>query len=119
VPGLLMGLNGRIRVTTRVSVLNNANVKTEKFTFGGSAFGGAVPLASVAGAEVVREISNRGNAASQFSLANAALTSETSGTPTYTTVNSAVDALLAITGNLATATDYFVLESLAVEVLPN
>jgi hypothetical protein len=119
VPGLLMGLNGRIRVTTRVSVLNNANVKTEKFTFGGSSFGGFVPLASVAGAEVVREISNRGNAASQFSLANAALTSETSGTPTYTTVNTAVDALLAITGNLATATDYFVLESLAVEVLPN
>ena len=118
VPGLLMGANGRIRVTRRESTINNANVKTSKFTFGGAAFGGALPLASIAGYEVIREISNRG-AASQFSLANAALTSEVSGTPTYTTVNTAVDQLLQLTANVATATDYVVLEALAVEVLPN
>ena len=119
VPGLLMGVNGRLRVTRRESTLNNANVKTSKFTFGGSAVFGSLPLASVAGYEVVREISNRGIAASQFSLANAALTSDVAGTPTFTTVNTAVDQLLALTANIATATDYVVLEAVAVEVLPN
>ena len=118
VPGLLMGLNGRVRVTRRDSVLNNANVKTGKMTFGGVAFGGAVPLASVAGAEIIRELQNRGTAASQFSVANIALTSETSGTPTYTAINTALDALMVLTANLATATDYFILEAFAVEVLP-
>jgi len=119
VPGLLMGLNGRLRVTRRDSALNNANVKLAKFTFGGTQFGGSVPLTSIAGAEVVREISNRGSAASQYALANAAATSETSGTPGYLTINTAVDALLVLTANLATATDYVVLEAFAVEVLPN
>ena len=45
VPGLLMGANGRIRVTRRESTINNANGKTSKFSFGGSAFGGSLPLA--------------------------------------------------------------------------
>lgn len=118
VPGLLMGVNGRVRVTRRDSVLNNVNAKTGKFTFGGAAFGGAIPLASVAGSEAIREIQNRGIAASQFSMANATATSETSGVPTYTTINTAVDTLMACTANLSTATDYMVLEALAVEVLP-
>ena len=118
VPGLVTGVNGRIRITRRDSVLNNVNVKTAKFTFGGVAVGGAVALASVAGSEIIREIQNRGSAASQFSVASTAASSLGSGVPTYTTVNTAVDQLLSMTANLATATDYAVLEAFSVEVLP-
>lgn len=116
-PAKTIGINDTVRVSCIWSCTNNANVKTAKVYLGASQFGGAVALASVAGGEVVRKITNRNAFASQVSTASTALGPVTSGTVGTFTVDTSLASTITVTSQKATAGDSLVLESVLVEVV--
>jgi hypothetical protein len=118
IPAGAMGPNGMMRVTMLTSAAaNNANAKTFRLRFGGSAFQ-LWSLASTLSNEMQRIIRNRNSASSQVS--------QTAGAQSSGSVNAAVSTMaintaaafdVTITCNLAVGTDSVNIESWLVEIL--
>lgn len=119
VPGGLMGANGMLRPMAAYASLNNANSKPVKLYLGGTNFGGSsLSMTSLAGAQFVRTVQNRGSQASQVCLGSSAASNFMGVSPTYLSIDTSVNKALTFTAQLTTATDYIVLEGFTVEVLP-
>lgn len=119
IPGGAMGPNGLLEARTLWSMPNNANAKTLTISYGGGVvLNGAA--ASVASAQVLTTIYNRGSNASQVSMPTANLVGlGTAGAnPLPGTINTAVSQTLAIGATLGVATDYLILEAYQVTVTP-
>jgi hypothetical protein len=113
IPGGSMGLCGGVEVKAGWSALNNANAKTLKYNFAGVSFGGgAISLAGITGAWLVRGFYNRGVANAQIALASSSIGSYGSAGSIAMAISTSVDQVVSLTANLAVATDYVVLESL-------
>ncbi len=118
VPAAAMGANGSLRVLPRVTVLNNANTKTFNMQLGGSALAN-FPIVSNVSTFPILMVTNRGTQASQIGSPNGS--DRNFGNPSsfyYTSVDTTAAQSLILTGNLATATDYLILEGYTVEVIP-
>lgn len=116
IAGGSMGLNGKIRTTPKFALLNNANSKVLGQFFGGANLGLSNNFASVAGAGALCSIINRGVTNAQLSSGNIGDLGST--IPLYGTIDTSINQPLTLTGQLATATDYIILEAFTVEVLP-
>lgn len=118
VPGGIMGPNGSLRVTARYSVTGSANTKSFRTRLGGTAFiSPGVASASSIEYKTVCNIFNRGNQSAQIGDGDSSGIS--AGNVSYTgAINTALDQVLTITGQLATASETITLESYTVEVLP-
>lgn len=117
ITGGSLGVDGQIRMTVVGSASNNANAKTYRNRFGGSAMmTQAITTANMYRIEshiAANGVSRQKNAAS-----NIAYTPNVTGpsSVTFTNVNTAVDQSLAHTMQLAVATDFIVIEYIRVEV---
>lgn len=116
-PGGVMGLNGGLEVWTNFSVANNVNNKIPRVKLGGTRFGQYAP-ASVVGAQWITKIRNRGSASVQISQGDNVAGVGNTNAPTIGAVDTSVDQALTITGQLAVATDYLILEFQEVRLSP-
>ena len=116
VPAQMMGPNGSLRITPIWSVTNNANSKTANVKFGGTIHSSPA-LASAVSASHEFVIRNRGTLNSQISFSGAPGTNSASANAT-SSINTALDQVVQITGQLANASDTLVLEGYTVELIP-
>lgn len=124
IPGKLMGPNGKLKVMQRWSYPNNANNKIVRNALNGTTFAAAtLTTTTVLWGQSI--IENRGAENSQVfgtigSVTNfsTAAGSTSTGTLTQSTVDTTVAQALTLLANLATATDFLILESFVVEVVP-
>lgn len=116
VPGGTMGANGAVRTVARWSLTNNANSKSVKLNFGGTSTLSNTPT-SAAGFGSIYTIRNRGVANKQFAPSYTSDT--TSGTPLFPAIDTSVDVALTFPVQMATATDYVVLEGFSIELMPS
>lgn len=121
VPGGAMGVNGRLICKEALWSNNNSvNNKIPKTKYAGQViqYGNAGnPLTTLTACRVFSSISNRGTATSNVS--NQYVSFGTTNSTAYTELDTSVDQSLVFTAQLATATDYLVLESFIVEVQPS
>ena len=115
--GGILGNNGMIRTSPIFSISNNANAKVMRTQFGnGNAW--SVNLTTIGGHAAITTLRNTGVSNAQvLGLAN----NGDVGTVTFnnTTVNTAIDQPLHITGQITVATtDYVFLEAATIEVFP-
>jgi hypothetical protein len=114
-PGNLMGKSGSIEVNAGISVNNNANAKNLKFNFGEFNFS-SVSLASILSANISKSILNRAATNKQVATALGSFGhGAVSGALLYGTVETKNDVIINVTVQLATATDYVVLEYVCFE----
>lgn len=116
-PGGAMGPNGVLQLSTLWSALNNANAKTLTITVGGTnILNGS--LASVAAAQVLSTIYNRGNAAINASMPTANIFGfgSANANPLQSAINTAVAQTIAMGGTLSVATDFLILAGYLAEV---
>jgi len=110
VPGGLMGASGEVAYNMLFSTNATANSKPVKVTFGGTAIHTA-SLSSNVSTIIDKQIANRGVAGRQVANPLAALGHGSSATDAlHLTVDTNSDFDITITGQMATATDYIVLE---------
>lgn len=119
VPGGSMGAGGSLRSEMLLGYSNSANNKTVNIKLASSQFGGnAYTTSASAGARY--GIRNRGPARQVCAFNNG--TSDwiqpRSGVAQQFTVDTTVDQGLSITGQLANAADFIILEGYTIEVLP-
>jgi len=119
-PGGAMGPNGLLRITSVFSFTNSANTKSMRYRLGGLAGAALMSVSSTTSASMMtqRLVQNRNSQASQVSgppgFANSF---GASGNPAATSsVDTASDQTIAITGQLASSSDTITLESCLVEV---
>lgn len=118
IPAGSMGQNGVLRATHFWSTPNNANNKTLNLTVGGTSFYSAV-VTTFANNAIQTDIFNRGSQAIQISPAQgSAGVAQGAGALTFSAVNFANAQTAAFIGTLAVATDFLVLESFLLEMLP-
>lgn len=118
VPAGAMGVNGAMRITvTRFVVPNNANSKTLTTKYGASFFGINNAVTTTLGQGYIASIRNRGVANRQ--VAAAANGDVGTGACSYLSIDSATDQPMTVICQIATATDYVILEGFTVEVLPS
>jgi len=120
VPAGAMGANGRLRVTTHLSMTASTNTKTLSFELGGAAFySRAEAGATVAAYRDQREIINRNSQSSQVCWRASAIGGFGGGTAASTTgsVNMASTQQLIIYGQLANTSETITLENYLVELL--
>jgi hypothetical protein len=118
VPGGLMGPNGQLRITTLWGCNNSAGAKTPRIRFGGVDWRAAT-LTTNLSARLSQEIANRGVANAQISKSNSLGGDGVTGTANRTsTVNTANDQSVEITGQLASGGDTITLEGYVVELIP-
>lgn len=115
IPANAMGPNGVIRLSPLFSALNNANVKTVSFYFGGVLFAN-LALANASSYQGLLLIRNRASIA-QLLFANLA-GSGTSSPVITKAVDTTVDQVLQIRATLTNVGDTITLEGYIVEVLP-
>lgn len=118
IPKNTLGKNGILRVLTLWYHTNSANIKTLKIKFGGVSFVSLFPTTT----SIVQHllcIRNRNNNAAQvsFPITNANVFNSILGTLFTATVDTSVDQILSITGQLALSTETINLESVSVEVV--
>jgi hypothetical protein len=122
VPASLMGANGILRVTTLWSITNSANNKTLRARLGGISGTQylAVTLTTQATYRDQRQIANRNSLASQVGMSNTVLGGFGSSATALSTssLDTAANQDLVITGQLAAAGETITLEAYLVEVLP-
>lgn len=118
IPGNSMGPNGRLQIRMLWSYLNNANTKSIKIRFGGTAYAYNAGLASLAGANVVVDILNRGMTNSQIMTPISVNSTLTGMTQPFgvSSIDTTVDQLLTFECQKAVGTDGMVLEAAFVEV---
>ena len=118
VPGGLMGASGSLRVTCSWSANGTATNKGPQNKFGGVIVSNGVAGSSMSTLNFARTqafVANRG-VASQIS--NPYVFFGATNATNFTSINTAIDQPLLLTGNIAVATDALVLEGFTVEVLP-
>lgn len=118
IPAGAMGANGAVRVTALFSHTNDASLKTLRIKFGGTNYLETAPSTTATNLQQ-RIIQNRNSESSQVGSAAAAGAGfgVSSGALVTSTVNTANDVTLLITGQLADGTDTVTLESYIVELL--
>ncbi|MBI5562763.1 MAG: hypothetical protein HY894_07945 [Deltaproteobacteria bacterium] len=116
-PANTLGLNGALRIKTLWSYTNSANAKTIKVKFGGTAFLNAAPT-TTSSTQAQTFVHNRNSASSQIAYWGGLTTfgSVTSGNVTAA-IDTTVDQVISITGQLANTGETITLESVVVEVL--
>lgn len=119
--GGTLGLNGNLRAYQKLSITNSANAKSFTAKLAASTVT-TFALASSASASNFVHLYNRGTAASQIINAGSAAGGTGVGTSTVAnsqlTVNTAVAQGFTYAVQMATATEYVVLEGLTLELLP-
>lgn len=119
IPAGAMGVNGRLAVETRFTLIGTAGAKTGKIKLGSTAFVTGSIGATRTTYKQSAEIQNRNSASSQYCGATPA---DSSGSGAFTSTTGAEDTraslTLAITGTLASATDTITLESYQVILYP-
>ena len=117
IPAGLIGANGKLKIYPLWSTTNNANVKTLRAVFGGSActtmYSQSVPNNS--GLVIIRNTNNE--AAQKTSSGLVAGIGASSGSIASTTIDTTAATAITITGQLAVGTDTLTLEDLFVEVV--
>lgn len=120
VPGNSLGANGMLATEGLIQATSptNANTKTVFTKFAASTFGGTAVTNSVS-AGFRAAMRNRGSGRQVSALSGRAdWTQSSSGAATQFSVDSTVDQVCTITGQLSVASDYIILEGYTVEVLP-
>jgi hypothetical protein len=119
IPAGSMGPNGQIEVTTLWSCTNSANNKTLRVKFGSTAFLNVAATTSAA-IHVLTRIANRNSAASQVGSPSSTTNSlgATGASVTTAAIDTTADVTLAITGQLASASETLTLESYIVKIYP-
>lgn len=122
VPGGLLGLNGVLRVSAAWSYTGSVNAKTLRFKLGGTTFAQADNSATAANVTGAGRfiLSNRGALNSQLGNPAFSMGLSYAGTQAFTTaaVDTSIDQVLTVTGQLASAPELLRLERLLIEVLP-
>jgi len=116
IPGGMMGANGSLRITPFFSVTNSANNKTLKVKLGSTAFS-SLAVTTSATTTLLVAVRNRGSASSQIAMSSTGVGISTIA-PQSGSVDTAVDQVLTITGQLASTGETITLEGYTVEVLP-
>lgn len=122
VAGGLMGANGMLRPSYYIQTNNSAGNKISKCAFSTIAMCTITTTTSI-GTRIQPYLLNAGSMALQKSplatsgTAGIGLTSGTASAMTYSTIDTSTAQQLVLTGQIATATDYIILESLTIEVL--
>lgn len=118
----VLGVSGALRCTRAISTTtpSNANAKTSDLMLGAVDIHPADPTTNVY-AEYISVTRNRGVANKQFNTRyNTNMGVATTGnTNQWTTVDTSVNNALSITGRIAVATDYVLLEGYTFEILPS
>ena len=114
VPGGLMGANGTVRSNAFGTTPSTAASKTVGLKFGGVLTGFATSTSS-GGVSFDNRVKNRGVASQFYHESRGFAQNLQNG---YLAINTAADQQVSFTGNIATATDYIVLEGYTIEVLP-
>ncbi len=120
VPAGAMGANGRLRVTTHLSMTASGNLKTLTVELGGTAFYSRVEAgASIATYRDQREIANRNSQSSQVSWRATSIGGFGGGTAATTTgdINTASAQQLIVYAQLGNASETIALENYLVELL--
>lgn len=117
IPGGVMGPNGLIRVTTSWNInANSVNAKTAKLYFGGVLMM-SIDMASQNGLHHQFILRNRGTQQAQ-SRSNSLATSFGFIGHSMNTVDTSLDQVVSLRGQLGVAGDSITLEAYSVEVLP-
>ena len=112
-----MGANGALRLSSNFSMISNANTKTPDILFGGvGVLGGTLSITANPAATASALVRNRGSQALQTTGPFGV--SAGTGFGGRNSVDTSVNQNLSFTGQLATATDYIILDGYTVEVLP-
>lgn len=119
-PGMMLGLWGSLRFRAMWAGNNNANAKIIPSKLGGTQFGGSsINITSSPGGTQIRGLTNRGSYNKQICMGGSAFANGADGTsPTYLAIDTSVDKALTLSANMATATDYMILEGFVAEILP-
>jgi len=115
VPGGSMGPNGTLDIFYQVVVPNNANAKPIAIKESGASLSTSTGLASVAGNKYWYTVQNRNNQAVNVGQSGVGVLAP-GNSPLYFTRNTAADTLWAIAFEIATATDYIVIERFEFQV---
>lgn len=116
IPANLLGAQGSVRYKATVSYNNSAGAKTLRVDFGGSTVLSVAPTTTVA-ISVDKSVHNR-TAAKQVVQAAADTQAASSTAVTTLSVDTTADVTVGFTGQLATATDFLILESARIEICP-
>jgi len=110
VPGNLMGPSGQLLIKLLISTPTNANNKTPKIIFGSTTIHNAAITTSLT-TNIDKDLANRGKTNSQVCTPLTALGHGASASAAvYATEETKNDLALRVTGQLATATDFMVIE---------
>ncbi|CAN5209870.1 hypothetical protein BH10PSE7_BH10PSE7_03760 [soil metagenome] len=120
IPANAMGPNGIVQIWSLWTATNSAGAKTPRIRLGGTAgtvYAQPAALTTSPALRIFTEIQNRNNAASQVG-APAAVTGfgANAGALVTSSVNTAANADLVITGQLATSSDTITLEAYRIEI---
>lgn len=116
IPANLLGANGAIDAHFFTSFFDSANDKITKLKFGGSAVT-TLTATTTDGMTVRKRIQNRGTS-KQVIQADFENGASSGTTASQLAVDTTADVVVAVTGQIETATEYMVLESLSVELVP-
>ena len=119
-PGGAPGLNGAVVFNVLHGSINNANAKTKFVNLAGNFMPVDTTLVSKAHSGMLTTLRNMGAAGLQ--VANGYTSDASAGNTnslTYFAINTAVDQTIAIGCSMATATDYVLLASFSIQVLPS
>jgi hypothetical protein len=119
-PGGAMGLNGSLRASAKWSMVNNANNKPTYHFLAAQTFGANTNASTLTFGEQ-QTVTNRGSLSSQLNGWNGYQLSYSANPTalwTYGAINTAVNQTVSVTGSLANAADYIILEGYMLEVLP-
>lgn len=117
IPGGMMGPNGSLRIRALFGGTNSANSKTMRVRLAGSAMATSAGFTTSDYALHQVLVANRNAQNSQ--LASYGTAQAGTGSVTVTAVDTSVDQLLTITGQLASAGETLTLQSFLVEALPS
>lgn len=116
VPANQLGTNGGLEYFGFFSYNNSAGAKTAKVKFGTGVVVSSAPTTTT-GLTVRKKLQNRA-AASQVIHATLETGAAVSTAPTLLSVDTTADVVASLTGQLATATDYIILENWSIEAIP-
>lgn len=117
-PGGSLGSNGQLRISTLWSVTSNANNKQLRTRFGGAQLS-SLGITTSLSVNHAQWIANRGAPNLQVTVFNATQPYGVSASAVQTfTIDTSVDQVILITGQLANTGDTITLENYLVELLP-
>lgn len=118
IPAGVLGANGRVIVSALWSLSSSINLRTPRVRFGGSVFAAAAVSTLAAAVRVGAEIQNAGSAGAQVAFAaGAALLEVSTDSNVVGSVDTSVDQVLVLSGQVALAAEFVRLEAYTVEIL--